>query len=159
VAAYALYVLVGTLLWQSFVEALGSPLTQLSGACEMVARVNFPTRGSLARGPRTAYVLILVLGMPAERALQLLVALIVPSMSLAGYAHVLNDLFDIGSDHLAGKVNRVARMSPWQRPALLAGLAGMGAVPWLWVPLTPMAAVALGASTYCSSCTLFLLFD
>jgi 1,4-dihydroxy-2-naphthoate octaprenyltransferase len=93
----------------------------------------------------TAYVLILVLGMPAERALHLLVALIVSSMSLAGYAHVLNDIFDIGSDQLAGKVNRVARMSPWQRAALLAGLAGMGAVPWLWVPLTPMAGVALAA--------------
>ena len=89
------------------------------------------------------YVLILVLGIPATQALVGLAALSVSAIALAGYAHVLNDLFDIEADRKAGKDNRVARLPRWQRAALLTGLAALGGLPWLAVALAPMAAAVL----------------
>jgi lipopolysaccharide transport system permease protein len=47
---YPAYVLVGTVLWQAFVDALNSPLQQLSSAQHMLTKINFPREALLLVG-------------------------------------------------------------------------------------------------------------
>lgn len=47
---YPLYVLVGTLLWQGFVDALNSPLQQLTASKAIVARVKVPWEALILAG-------------------------------------------------------------------------------------------------------------
>jgi lipopolysaccharide transport system permease protein len=47
---YPVFVLVGTLLWQSFSEALFTPSNQITNAAQMLARVNFPPESLLLAG-------------------------------------------------------------------------------------------------------------
>ncbi len=47
---YPVYVLVGTLLWQSFVDALNSPLRLVQASTSMMASVNFPREAILFAG-------------------------------------------------------------------------------------------------------------
>jgi lipopolysaccharide transport system permease protein len=48
--AYPVYVLVGTLLWQTFSDALSSPGNQLANAAPLLSRVNFPPESVLLAG-------------------------------------------------------------------------------------------------------------
>jgi lipopolysaccharide transport system permease protein len=47
---YAAYAMVGTIIWQTFVEALNSPLKTASAARSMLTRVNFPREAILVSG-------------------------------------------------------------------------------------------------------------
>lgn len=47
---YALYVLCGTVLWQSFLDALNTPLRQVSGAARMLTKINFPREALILAG-------------------------------------------------------------------------------------------------------------
>ncbi len=47
---YGAYALVGTMIWQVFVDALGSPLQAVSNARPMLARINFPREAILLAG-------------------------------------------------------------------------------------------------------------
>jgi len=47
---YAVYVLVGTLLWQTFVDALNSPLKALNQSRLMLAKINFPRETLIIAG-------------------------------------------------------------------------------------------------------------
>lgn len=47
---YPAYVLVGTLLWQTFVEALNAPLHQVNSSKAMLAKINFPREALVLTG-------------------------------------------------------------------------------------------------------------
>jgi len=47
---YPVYVLVGTLLWQGFVDALNSPFQQLTGSQSMLTKINFPREALILAG-------------------------------------------------------------------------------------------------------------
>lgn len=47
---YPAYVFTGTMLWQMFTEALASPLTQVSAAKSMLAKLNFPRESLILAG-------------------------------------------------------------------------------------------------------------
>lgn len=47
---YPVYVLTGTLLWAIFIEAMGAPQAQTSGASGMLAKLNFPREALLLAG-------------------------------------------------------------------------------------------------------------
>jgi lipopolysaccharide transport system permease protein len=47
---YPLYVLIGTLLWQGFVDALNSPLSQLTANKPLLNKVNFPREALIIAG-------------------------------------------------------------------------------------------------------------
>ena len=47
---YAAYALVGTIIWQTFVEALNSPLRTVNAARSMLTRINFPREAILLAG-------------------------------------------------------------------------------------------------------------
>jgi lipopolysaccharide transport system permease protein len=47
---YAAYAMVGTIIWQVFVDALNSPLRTVSAAKPMLARINFPREAILLSG-------------------------------------------------------------------------------------------------------------
>jgi lipopolysaccharide transport system permease protein len=47
---YAAYVLTGTILWQTFLNSLNSPLTAIEGAKDMLAKLNFPREALLLAG-------------------------------------------------------------------------------------------------------------
>jgi len=47
---YPVYVMVGTLLWQAFVDALNSPLKILNQSRSMLARINFPREALIIAG-------------------------------------------------------------------------------------------------------------
>jgi lipopolysaccharide transport system permease protein len=47
---YAAYAMIGTIIWQVFVDALGSPLKTVSAAKSMLTRINFPREALLLAG-------------------------------------------------------------------------------------------------------------
>ena len=47
---YAAYVLTGTILWQTFLNSLTSPLTSIEGAKDMLVKLNFPREALLLAG-------------------------------------------------------------------------------------------------------------
>jgi len=47
---YAAYAMVGTIIWQTFVEALNSPLRTVNAARSMLTRINFPREAILLSG-------------------------------------------------------------------------------------------------------------
>jgi lipopolysaccharide transport system permease protein len=47
---YPIYVLTGTVLWQSFLDALNTPLKQVTAAARMLAKINFPREALILAG-------------------------------------------------------------------------------------------------------------
>src|SRR5262245_35347912 len=47
---YAAYALIGTTIWQVFMDALSTPLKTLTGAKQMLTRINFPREALLLSG-------------------------------------------------------------------------------------------------------------
>jgi len=47
---YPVYVMIGTLLWSSFTDALNSPLNSITGSKSMLAKINFPREALLLAG-------------------------------------------------------------------------------------------------------------
>lgn len=47
---YAAFAIIGTLLWQTFVDSMLSPLNALAGAKSMLAKINFPREAILMAG-------------------------------------------------------------------------------------------------------------
>jgi UbiA prenyltransferase family protein len=90
-----------------------------------------------------AYLQILVLSVPVERALVALAALLVSAISLAAAAHVLTDSFDLEQDRRAGKSNALGVLKPWQRIALYSLLAVCGLAPWAFIHLDLLASLWL----------------
>lgn len=78
-----------------------------------------------------AYASIAFYALPPALALPRLGRLFLSMLSIAAYAHVVNDLGDIEQDLRAGKRNFVARLRSWQRGGLVLGLLAGGFLAWL----------------------------
>ena len=59
---------------------------------------------------------------------------LVTSAGFASLGYYINELFDIESDKKAGKINKLALISPFQRGMLLLAIVGITFLPWLWLP-------------------------
>ncbi|MBL0718660.1 UbiA family prenyltransferase [Piscinibacter sp. Jin2] len=62
---------------------------------------------------------------------------------IAGFGYVVNDLFDLRADALAGKRNTMAGRSPWARAGLVLGLGLLGFLPWALWPGPPQHALGM----------------
>ena len=51
---YAAYALIGTTIWQVFVDALNAPLRTINAARAMITRINFPREAILLIGARAS---------------------------------------------------------------------------------------------------------
>jgi len=67
---------------------------------------------------------------------------IIASIGIAGFGHLLNDVFDMKSDVLSGAENRAARRRS-RRWLWLAVLLTVAWVPWLWIPLDTLGLILL----------------
>ncbi|MFM7928551.1 MAG: hypothetical protein ACKO9Q_12655, partial [Pirellula sp.] len=47
---YAAFAMIGTMLWQTFVESIQSPLQAITAAKPMLAKINFPRESILVAG-------------------------------------------------------------------------------------------------------------
>jgi 4-hydroxybenzoate polyprenyltransferase len=54
-------------------------------------------------------------------------------IGIAGLGYVINDLYDILPDKLAGKRNRIGEMAVWQRILLIVILIVIALLPWIWL--------------------------
>lgn len=80
------------------------------------------------------YGVMLITGFPFTRALLLLGPSIATILGIGSFGHLINDLFDIAADRLAGKNNRMAMLATWQRIALLLLSLSVALLPWLLLP-------------------------
>jgi len=95
-----------------------------------------------------AYVLFALLDISASRALTILPALLVSAVSVAAFAHLVNDFFDVEVDRRAGKPNALAALSTPRRWTLVTTLGIAGAVPWLVVGVDLVSIGLLGLLIY-----------
>lgn len=147
---YAAFAMIGTMLWQTFVESIQSPLQAITASKPMLAKINFPRESILVAGlymvlTSTAIRMLLIFGV-------MLVWRIVPGWSLLLLPLFLFGLmlcgfaFGMAMVPIGGLYGDVARSIPvfaqfWMLltpviyPARTGGWAG-----WLtkWNPVSPM---------------------
>ncbi len=75
---------------------------------------------------------------------RIVAALFGSGIAAAGFAYVINDIFDIENDRVAGKENRMAALAPATRWVLAAGLLAACFLPTLWVDYGGLALILLG---------------
>lgn len=92
-----------------------------------------------------AYAEILLQATPPQQSIATLLTLLASMFFVAAYGHVINDIFDVEVDLLAGKPNRMASLSTSQRLLLCVTLAGLGLVPWLFISFSTQLAILLAA--------------
>jgi 4-hydroxybenzoate polyprenyltransferase len=71
---------------------------------------------------------------PLGTALIGLAAFMASFIGVAGYGHIINDLFDIEADRIAGKANAMAGRSRLSGAVIFAVLLALGLLPWLALP-------------------------
>jgi lipopolysaccharide transport system permease protein len=156
---YAAFAMIGTMLWQTFVESLQSPLQSLSAAKPMLAKINFPRESILVAGiymvtVSTLIRLLLIFGVmiawgivPGSSVVFL--PLFLCGLVLCGFA-IGMALVPVGG--LYGDVARsipiIAQfwmlLTPVVYPARTSGWAGWLA---LWNPVAPLLASARACLT------------
>jgi lipopolysaccharide transport system permease protein len=156
---YAAFAMMGTLLWQTFVDSMQSPLTAVSSAKPMLAKINFPREAILMAG-------MYMVGFNFLIRLVLLVAVmilwqVVPGATLVLFPFAMLGLllcgFAIGMAlvPIGGLYGDVARaipivagfwmlLTPVVYPARTEGLAGWLAV---WNPISPLITTARASLT------------
>ena len=151
---YAAFAMIGTLLWQTFVEAIQSPINAVQSAKPMLAKINFPREAILLGGLYMVLFnflvrLVLLAGVMAIWRVVpgpglILFPLAMASLLACGYAVGLA-LLPLGT--LYGDVGRgvgiVAQfwmlLTPVVYPARTTGLAGVLAT---WNPVAPVITTA-----------------
>lgn len=147
---YPAFAIIGTLLWQTFIEALQSPLNSINVAKPMLAKVNFPREAILMAGMYMVFfnlmirLILLAAVMMIWQVIPGLSVIVFPLMMLGlllcGFALGLL-LVPIGG--LYGDVGRAIPiaaqfwmlLTPVVYPAQKSGLAGWLAV---WNPISPL---------------------
>lgn len=151
---YAAFAMIGTLLWQTFVEAIQSPLTAVQSAKPMLAKINFPREAILMSGLYMVLFnflvrLVLIAGV-------MLIYGIVPGATLPLFPVAMAGLLACGfalgllllpAGALYGDIGRavpiVAQflmlLTPVVYPARTTGLAG---VLTTWNPVAPVLVTA-----------------
>ncbi|MGB8840547.1 MAG: UbiA family prenyltransferase [Aliidongia sp.] len=94
-----------------------------------------------------AYIEILRFGIAPGEAARLLVSAVISIGCVAIYGHLVNDIFDLEADRLAGKINRLAAMRPIRRRLLVSVFALTGFLPAM-VTAYPLGALLLLALNY-----------
>jgi lipopolysaccharide transport system permease protein len=157
--AYAAFAMMGTLLWQTFVDAINAPLTAVNAARPMLAKINFPREAILVAALYTLMfnfairLLLMVVVMVVWRVVPdgglVMFPVAVASLVACGFACGLM-ILPVGT--LYGDVGRavgiVAQflmlLTPVVYPARTTGLAG-----WLstWNPISPVLTTARDSLT------------
>lgn len=101
-----------------------------------------------------AYAAAWIEWIPLHEHVPTLIGIVVSLTALAAAANVLNDYTDLADDAAAGKSNRLAGRPPWFAPAVLAGLASVGAAT---VAAMPIDARARG--WYAANALAFVLYS
>ncbi len=84
-----------------------------------------------------AYIEIIVLDIPPNRATFTLFGLFLSTIALSAYSHLINDIFDIKADTMVGKSNGMAQLTRSQQLSLVFLTLLLGVFPWLMLPRTP----------------------
>lgn len=156
---YAAFAMMGTLLWQTFVESMQSPLTAVTKARSMLTKINFPRESILMAGLYMVgfnfmiRVILLAAVMVVWRVMPGLTVVLFPlamfGLLLCGFA-IGMALVPLGG--LYGDVSRsipiVASfwmlLTPVVYPARTEGLAGWLAI---WNPISPLIITARASLT------------
>jgi 4-hydroxybenzoate polyprenyltransferase len=91
---------------------------------------------------------------PVLATLGTIAVFLVASIGIAGFGHLVNDLFDIEQDRASGAPNLAASRGRTGRILLLATLLAIALVPWLRLPTSPAIWTLLAAEF-----ALFLLYS
>ena len=75
--------------------------------------------------------------MSLERSLIAMGAFIVAFIGVAGFGHIINDLFDIDCDREVGKRNSMDGKSPLQTARIVLVFLVLSGLPWLILPANP----------------------
>jgi lipopolysaccharide transport system permease protein len=156
---YAAFAMMGTLLWQTFVEAMQSPLTALANAKPMLPKINFPREAILMAG-------MYMVGFNFLIRLVLLAAVMAIWQVIPGTTLVLFPLFMLGlllsgfcigmlMVPVGGLYTDVSKgipilaqfwmlLTPVVYPARTEGLAGWLAI---WNPVSPVITTARASLT------------
>lgn len=73
-----------------------------------------------------------------------LVLFLVASVGIAGFGHLVNDLFDVDQDVESGAANLVAGRHPLRLAATFVLVLVLAWAPWAWLPTTPAIWALLG---------------
>ena len=149
---YAAFAMIGTMLWQTFVESMQSPLQSITAAKPMLAKINFPRESILVAGlymvlTSTAIRMLLIFGVMLVWGIVpgwslLLLPVFILGLIVCGFA------FGMAMVPVGGLYGDVARsipifaqfwmlLTPVVYPARTSGWAG-----WLtqWNPVAPLIA-------------------
>jgi len=80
------------------------------------------------------YLVVLIAHLPPLHAWALFLLSIITILGIGSFGHLLNDLFDLKPDRIAGKKNRMADFSVWQRRGILSLALLTALLPWVWLP-------------------------
>ncbi len=156
---YAAFAMMGTLLWQTFVDSMQSPLTAVTSAKPMLAKINFPREAILMAGMYMVgfnflirlvlLVAVMAVWQVVPGATLVLFPLAILGLVLCGFA-IGMALVPIGG--LYGDVTRAIPivasfwmlLTPVVYPARTEGLAGWLAV---WNPISPLITTARATLT------------
>lgn len=79
---------------------------------------------------------------------------LVASVGIAGFGHLVNDLFDVDQDVASGAANLVAGRHPLRLAAIFAIVLLLAWGPWRWLPTSPAIWALLGLES-----ALFILYS
>jgi colanic acid/amylovoran biosynthesis glycosyltransferase len=78
------------------------------------------------------------------RSLHLFVLSVITIVGIGAFGHLINDWFDTDVDERAGKPNRFARFSVWQKRWAIFGALAIGLLPWIMLPRNRVSLGLLG---------------
>lgn len=114
-----------------FVE-MGARLSRLDISAAARARTWWkPKAGNLLS---VLYVALFVGSAPFSQALPLFLLSVITIAGIGTFGHLLNDWFDVDVDERAGKLNRFAILSSWQKRFAVLGAFSIGLLPWIILP-------------------------
>lgn len=100
-----------------------------------------PKAGSLLN---ILYLSMLAGSLPLSSSILLFVPAVLTVLGIGSFGHFVNDWFDAEADRLAGKENRLARLSALQKGLLVCGALAVALLPWLVLPLNLFSLILLG---------------
>ena len=100
-----------------------------------------PKAGSLLN---TIYFVTFMGALPFSKMAGLFVAALVTIFGIGCFGHFVNDWCDIEVDRKAGKENRFAAFTLWQRITIVAGALIFAFLPWLFLPFNRASVLLLG---------------
>jgi 4-hydroxybenzoate polyprenyltransferase len=91
-----------------------------------------------------AYFYFYLIKLPLKESIIILLLSAVTIIGVAGLGYVINDLYDIEPDRLAGKRNRMERFSWPVRVLIMLTLVAVALLPWLYLKSNPWIWIFMG---------------